>query len=326
MRLGTVGLVALVAVALHVMPLAVEAAQAGKIPRVGVLAPGTPPLIHADAFRQALRDLGYVEGRNIILEWRWAGDDPENYRRYAMDFVRDGVDVIVAGTTPASLAAKQVTGTTPIVMAAVADPVGSGLIRQLARPGGNITGISLLSAEMSGKRIEVLKEAVVGLSRIAVFATRSASQTALLRETQAAASSLGVKVVSVTVPNADALRDGFQQAVGHRAQAIVLLQESLFTAQRARIAELALSHHLPCMSGETGFAEAGGLMHYGPNIVDAWRRSTLFVDKILKGAKPADLPVEQPTKFELVINLRTAKALGLTIPPSLLLRADRVIE
>ena len=308
------------------MSLAVEAQPAGKIPRVGVLAPGNPPLVHADAFRQGLRELGYIEGQNIIVEWRWEAGNPDQYSNYAADLVRLGVDIIVAGTTPASIAAKRATQTTPIVMAAVADPVGSGLVHQLAKPGGNITGMSLLSPELSAKRVEVLREAVLGLSRIAIFATRNPNQPALLKETQVAAASLGIQAASVVVPNADALRGAFQEVIRQRAQGGLLLQDSLFTVQRARIADLALKHRLSTISGETGFAQAGGLLHYGPNIVDVWRQSTLYVDKILKGAKPADLPIEQPTKFELVINMRTAKALGLTIPPSLLLRADQIIE
>ena len=311
---------------LLVAPVSAVAEQAGKIPRVGVLAPGNPPLVHADAFRQGLRELGYVEGQNIILDWRWEGGHPDQYSLYATELVRLGVDVIVAGTTPASIAAKRATQTTPIVMAAVADPVGSGLVSRLSRPGGNVTGMSLLSPEMSAKRIEVLREAVLGLSRITVFATRNPSQPALLKETQTAAFSLGIQVELVMVPNADALSGAFQEAVRRRAQALLLLQDSLFTLERARIADLALKHRLPAISGETGFAQAGGLMHYGPNIGDAWRQSTRYVDKILKGAKPADLPVEQPTKFEMVINMKTAKALGLALPQSLLLRADQVID
>ena len=304
----------------------VGAAQQAKIPRVGVLAPGNPPLVHADAFRQGLRELGYVEGRNIILEWRWEGGNLDQYSRHATELVRLGVDVIVAGTTPASIAAQRVTQTTPIVMAAVGDPVGSGLVRRLSQPGGNVTGMGLLSPELSAKRVEVLKEAVPGLSRITIFTTRNPLQPALLKETQAAASALGIHVESVVVPNADALSGAFQEAVRRRAEAVLMLQDSLFTIQRGQIADLALKHRLPTISGETGFAQAGGLIHYGPNIADVWRQSARYVDKILKGAKPADLPVEQPTKFELVINLQTAKALGLTIPQSLLLRADQVIE
>ncbi len=318
--------VALLGLAVVVMRPGAEAQPPGKIPRVGVLAPGNPPLMHAEAFRQGLRELGYIDGQNIILEWRWEGGNPDQYSSHATDLVRLGVDIIVAGTTPASIAAKRVTQTTPIVMAAVADPVGSGLVRQLSKPGGNITGMSLLSPEMSGKRVEVLKEAVLGLSRIAIFATRNPIQQSLLKETQAAAAALGIHVEAVVVPNAGAITGAFQEAIKRRAQAVLLLQDSLFTLQRARIAELALKHRLPAISGETGFAQAGGLLDYGPNIVDVWRQSTLYVDKILKGAKPSDLPVEQPTKFELVINLQTAKALGLTISAPLLLRADHVIQ
>jgi putative tryptophan/tyrosine transport system substrate-binding protein len=307
-------------------PLAAEAQQAGKIPRVGILAHGNPPLVHAEAFREGLRDLGYVEGQNIMLEWRWAGGDPDRYGRLAKDLVRGSVDVIVAGTTQASFAAKQATQTIPIVMAAVADPVGSGLVPRLSKPGSNITGMALLSPEMSAKRLEILKEAVRDLSRIAAFTTRNPAQPSLLKETQVAGAALGIHVEPIVVANADALGAAFRDAVRQRAQAVLTLQDSMFTIYRAQIAALALRHHLPMISGETLFAQAGGLMHYGANITDVWRRSARYVDKILKGAKPADLPVEQPTKFELVINLKTAKALVLTIPPSLLARADQVIE
>lgn len=308
------------------VPLGAQAQLVDRIPRVGVLAPGNPPLVHADAFREALRELGYVEGKNITLEWRWEAGNPERYSSHATELVRLGVDIIVAGTTPASLAAQRATQATPIVMAAVADPVGSGLVRQLSKPGGNITGVSLVSAEMSAKRVELLREVVPGLSRLAIFATRNPAASTLLTETQAAAASVGIHVETVVVSNADALGGAFQETVRRKAQAVLLLQDSLFTLQQARLAELALKRRLPTISGETGFAQAGGLLYYGPNIVDAWRHSALYVDKILKGAKPGDLPVEQPTRFELIINLKTAEALGLKIPNLVLLRADHVVR
>jgi len=307
-------------------PLVAAAQQTGKIPRVGILAPGNPPLVHAEAFREGLRDLGYVEGQNIRFEWRWEAGDPDRYGPLAKDLVRGRVDVIVAGTTQASFAAKQATQTIPIVMAAVADPVGSGLVPRLSKPGSNITGMALLSPETSAKRLELLKEAVRDLSRIAAFTTRNPTQPRLLKETQIAGAALGIHVESIVVANLDALGGAFRDAVRQRAQAVVMLQDSMFTIYRAQIADLALRHHLATVSGETGFAQAGGLMHYGPNIADVWRQSTRYVDKILRGAKPADLPVEQPTKFELVINLKTAKALDLAIPQSLLVRADEIIE
>ena len=298
----------------------------GRIPRIGILAPGQPPLVHAEAFREGLRGLGYVDGQNVILEWRWEAGDPDRYPSLAADLVRAGVDVIVAGTTPASFAAKKATQAIPIVMAAVADPVGSGLVPRLSKPGSNITGMALLSAEMSAKRIEALKEAVPELSRIAVFVTRNPAQSNLLKETEAAASALGIHARSILVPNAQALPSAFRDAGKDKAQAVLMLQDAFFTINRAQIADLAVRHRLPAISGETGFAQAGGLMHYGPNIADVWRKSARYVDKILKGARPGDLPIEQPTKFELVINMKTAKALGLTIPQSLLLRADQVIQ
>ena len=302
-----IGLAVVLALSLTVTPLAAEAQQTGKIPRVGILAPGNPPLVHAEAFREGLRDLGYVEGQNIRFEWRWEAGDPDRYGPLAKDLVRGRVDVIVAGTTQASFAAKQATQTIPIVMAAVADPVGSGLVPRLSKPGSNITGMALLSPETSAKRLELLKEAVRDLSRIAAFTTRNPSQPRLLKETQIAGAALGIHIESIGVANPDALGGAFRDAVKQRAQAVLMLQDSMFTIYRGQIADLALRHHLPTVSGETGFAQAGGLMHYGPNIADVWRQSTRYVDKILKGAKPGDLPVEQPTKFELVINLKTAK-------------------
>jgi putative tryptophan/tyrosine transport system substrate-binding protein len=308
-------------------PLAAEAQLAGKVPRIGVLAPGRPPLPPFDALRDGLRGLGYIEGQTIVLESRWDEDKPDRHPALAVDLVRLRVDVIIAGTTPMAVAAKQATGTIPIVMAAVSDPVGTGLVASLPRPGGNVTGMSLLSAELSGKRIEILKEAIPGLSRIAIlWNPRNPISTRLLKDTQAAAQSLGVQFQVLEVRSPADLDGAFRAATNGGAQALATLQDSMFYVHRARIAELELKDRLPTMSGENLFASAGGLMNYGANIDDSWRRSAVYVDKILKGAKPADLPVEQVTKFELVINLKTAKALGLTIPPALLQRADQVIE
>ncbi len=271
------------------VPLAVEAQQVGRVPRIGVLAPGSPPLEQFEALREGLRDLGYTEGQTIMLEPRWDEGSTARHASLVADLVRLKVDIIVAGTTPTALAAQKATRTIPIVMAAIADPVGAGLVTSLARPGGNTTGMSLISAELRGKRIGILKEGTPSVSRVAVLWNPMNPNTeGLLRDTKSAAESLGL--------------------------------------QRARIAEIARKRRIPTMSGETGFAAAGGLMNYGPNITDSWRRSAVYVDRILKGAQPGDLPIEQPTKFELVINLKTAKTLGLTFPQSLLLRADQVIE
>jgi putative ABC transport system substrate-binding protein len=307
-------------------PLA-EAQQGGRVPRIGVLAPGRPPLEQFDAFRKGLRDLGYTEGQTIILEPRWDEGSTARHASLVADLVRLKVDIIVAGTTPTAVAAQQATRTIPIVMAAIADPVGAGLIASLARPGGNITGMSLISAELSRKRIGLLKEAIPSVSRVAVlWNPMNPNTVGLLHDTEDAAQSLGIQVQVLEGRNGAEIDAAFQSAVKGGAQALVTSQDVLFTLQRARIAEIARKRRIPTMSGESGFAAAGGLMNYGPNIVDSWRRAATFVDKILKGAKPGDLPVEQPEKFELVINLKTAKVLGLTIPPSLLLRADQVIE
>ncbi len=307
-------------------PLA-EGQQLGRVPRIGVLAPGSPPLEHFDAFRKGLRELGYAEGQTIILESRWDEGNTARHASMVADLIRLKVDIIVAGTTPTALAARKATRTIPIVMAAIADPVGAGLVTSLARPGGNITGMSLISAELSGKRIGILKEAMPSISRIAVlWNPMNPNTVGLLHDTKGASQSLGIQVQVLEVRNGAEIDAAFQSALKGGAQALVTVQDALFTLQRARIAELARKRRIPTMSGESGFAAAGGIMNYGPNIADPWRHAATFVDKILKGAKPGDLPVEQPEKFELVINLKTAKALGLTIPPSLLARADQVIE
>ena len=305
-------------------PLA-EAQQVGRVPRIGVLAPGSPPLEQFDAFRKGLRDLGYTESQTIILESRWDEGSTARHPSLVADLIRLKVDIIVAGTTPTALAAQKATRTIPIVMAAIADPVGAGLIASLARPGGNTTGMSLISAELSRKRIGLLKEAIPSVSRVAVlWNPMNPNTVGLLRGTEGAAQSLGIQVQVLEARNEAEIDGAFQSAGKRGAQALVTSQDVLFTLQRARIAAIARKRRIPTMSGESGFAAAGGLMNYGPNIPDAWRHAATFVDRILKGAKPGDLPVEQPETFEL--NLKTAKALGLTIPQSLLLRADQVIE
>ena len=316
-----------IALSVLVAPGVSGAQSAGKTPRIGVLAPGRPPLPHYDALRRGLRDLGYVDGQTIVLETRWDEGKSDRYPSLVADLIGLKVDLIVAGTTPSALAAKRATQTIPVVMAAIADPVAAGLVASLARPGGNITGMSLVAAELSAKRIEILKQSILGLSRVAVvWNPGNANNAFLLHDTQVAARSLGVEVRPGEVRQAATLDGVFQGIATAGSQAVLMLQDAMFTLHRTRIAELALKNRLPTMSGETGFAAAGGLMNYGPNIEDSWRRSAVFVDRILKGAKPADLPIEQPTTFELVVNLETAKALGLTIPPSLLLRATQVIE
>jgi putative ABC transport system substrate-binding protein len=275
-----------------------------------------------------LRELGYVVGENLIIEGRFYGDRVEQLPALAADLVRLRVDVIVAGATPAPETAKRATSTIPIVMASHPDPVGSGLVASLARPGGNVTGLSTLTSELQGKRLQLLREIIPRLSRVAVLSNPTVpNQKADLRELEASARSLHMQLQVIEARASSDLDDAFSAATRERAGALIVLSGSLiFFAERARLAELAAKSRLPTVYGWREAATVGGLMTYGHNVSHTFRRAALFVDKILKGANPADLPVEQPTKFELVINLKTAKALGLTIPPSLLLRADHVIE
>jgi len=306
-------------------PLIIEAQQAGKVYRIGVLQQGGPPI--PGSFLQQLRELGYIEGQNIVLEYRYAEGRAERLPDLAAELVSLKVDVIVAGGTPAPLAAKHATGTIPIVMTAAGDPVGSGLVTSLARPGGNVTGLSARSPELAGKRLQILKEVVPGLARVAVLWNATNPYAALVvRETEAAARTLGVQVQFLEVRGPDDFGNALPAAIRGRPDALILVEDPLTFRYRMQVADFAVRHRLPTTYGYREFAEAGGLMTLGPNLADMYRRAASYVDKILKGAKPGDLPVEQPTKFELVINLRTAKALGLTIPQSLLLRADQVIE
>ncbi len=331
---GAIALALVVLIAnVAAVPLDAAAQPAGRIPRIGVLAPGSPPgpgrpgLPHLDAFRQGFRELGHVEGRTIAFEVRWDGGKPDRYAALAAELVRLDVDVIVAATTGATLAARDATRTTPVVMAATGfDPVQIGLVASLARPGGNITGLTLQTHELPGKRLELLRTAVPGITRIALLWDPNPFSAAVVKEHEAAARSLGMQLQPLEVRSPGDLEGAFQTARRGGAQALMMIQGAFYTIHRARIAEIALRSRIPTLSGETGYAQAGGLMEYGPNIVNSWHRAAIFVDKILNGAKPGDLPVEQPTKFDLVVNLKTAKALGLTIPPSLLLRADQVIE
>jgi len=318
-----------VALGILVVPLAAEAQQAGKVARIGVLAQGssTDAPHSGEAFRQGLHDLGYVEGQNIVLEYRWAEGRAERLPDLAVELVNLKVDVIVAGGTPAPLAAKHATRTIPIVMGGAGDPVGTGLVASLARPGGNVTGLSTLTPELGRKRLQLLKEVVPGVSRVAVLWNAANPYTLLLvRETEAAARTLGVQVQSLAVRGPDDFENALPAAIRGRAGALIVVDDPLTYLYRMRIVDFAARNRLPAMYGFREFAEAGGLMAFGANLADLYRRAATYVDKILKGAKPADLPVEQPTKFELIINMKTAKALGLTIPPSLLLRADQVVE
>jgi putative tryptophan/tyrosine transport system substrate-binding protein len=312
-------------------PLAVEAQQAAKVARIGWLAVHLAPNRHlSEAFRQGLRDLGYVEGRNVVIEYRDAEGKFERFPALAAELVALKVDVIVAPTTPAALAAKQVTKTIPIVFAAVADPVTSGLVTSLARPGGNVTGLSALFPELVGKCLEQLMQAVPGVSRVAVLwqpgGQSQRTDKEMLKGAKDAARALGVRVQFVEARSPADFDRAFSDVTKARAGALTVLTSPMFVTERRRLVDLAARNRLPAVYGMREFVDAGGLMSYGSNTADVYRRAATYVDKILKGAKPADLPVEQPTKFELVINLKTAKALGLTIPQSVLGRADEVIQ
>jgi ABC-type uncharacterized transport system substrate-binding protein len=325
-----IGLAVILALSLMLAPLgAVPDAQehnAGKIPRIGVLAPGSPPSRSFDSLRHGLRELGYVEGRTILIEPRWDEGRPERNAALAGELVRLNVDIIVATTTALTAAAKA-TKEIPIVMtSASGDPVTLGLAASLSRPGGNVTGLTLQTYELPGKRLQLLKEALPRISRVVLFWDPASPSSTEVREYEIAARSLGLQLQAMEVRGREDLDAAFQTAVRARAQAVIMVQSAIYSRHTVTLASIALKSRLPTMSGETGYAQDGGLMNYGPNIPDSWRRAAGYVDKILKGAKPADLPIEQPTKFELVINLKTAKAIGLTIPHSLLVRADAVIQ
>ena len=318
--------------ALLAVPLAAEAQQAARIARIGYLTGNLATGLHMqEAFRQGLRDLGYVEGRNVVIEYRDAQGKYKRLPALAAELVALKVEVIVVTNTPAALAAKQATKTIPIVLAWVGDPVGSGLITSLAQPGGNVTGLSFLVPELVGKRLELLKQAVPGASRIAVlwhpgdFPERTEKD--MLREADVAARALGVRLQVVEARGPEDFDRVFSDMARARADAVTVQSTNIFFIERRRLVELAAKNRLPAMYLTREFVDAGGLMSYAaPSVADSFRRAATYVDKILKGAKPADLPVEQPTKFELVINLKTAKDLGLTIPQSVLARADEVIE
>jgi putative ABC transport system substrate-binding protein len=313
-------------------PLAAEAQQAAKVARIGYLAGNlaASPHVH-EAFRQGLRDLAYVEGRNVVIEYRDAEGKPERLPALAAELVALKVDVIVAaGGTRGALAAKQATRTIPIVFAVVGDPVTDGLVTSLARPGGNVTGSSLLAPELIGKCLELLKQAIPGVSRVAVLwqpgAGPERTEKDLLKGADVAARALGVRLQFVEARGPDDFDRAFSEMTRARADALTVLSSAMFINERRRLVDLAAKHRLPAVYPYRESVDAGGLMAYGPNVADSFRRAATYVDRILKGAKPADLPVEQPTKFELVINLKTAKALGLKIPQSVLGRADEVIQ
>jgi ABC-type uncharacterized transport system substrate-binding protein len=325
-------LLLLVAGAAALRPLAVEAQPAASVPRVGYLATDLPNSPSREAFLQRLRDLGYVEGGNVVIEYRdGEGKNFEQLPALAAELVALRVDVIVAVMgTLAALAAKQATTTIPIVFVAVGDPVTSGLVSSLARPGGNITGLSALSPELIGKWLEVLKQAAPEVARVAILwqpgGLGERTDKEVLQGAEIAARALGVQLQLVEARNPADLDSAFSEMTRARAEALAVLSTPMLGSQRTRLVEFAAKNRLPTVFPFRVYVDAGGFISYGPSIADMSRRAAAYVDKILKGAKPADLPVEQPTKFELVINLKTAKALGLSVPPLLLARADEVIE
>jgi len=309
------------------MPAVARAQQAGKVYRIGYLSLRSGPITQDEAFRQGLRELGYVEGRTLIIEYRWAAGKYERVPELAAELVRLKVEVIVTVDTRTIEAAKRATSTIPIVMAAAGDPVGSGLVDSLARPGGNVTGLTLMSAELAGKRLQLVRELIPKATRVAVLAYhRTSSTKLLLEEMRGPAQQMGIQLVVQEVNEAGDLPGAFAAMQRERAQALIVQISPLTFENTKRIAELAVKHRLPAMYDVRSFVEASGLVSYGPSLPEMFRRAAFYVDRILKGAKPADLPIEQPTKFELVINMKAAKALGLTIPPALLVRADQVIE
>ena len=318
--------------ALLVRAFPANAQPANKVPRIGVFHPGTPASApqSVEAFRQGLREHGYEEGKNIVVEHRYTETRSERVAEVAAEFVRLKVDVIVTSLDVATAAVKQQTQTIPIVMAISIDPVATGFVSSLAHPGGNVTGLSTMSPELAAKRLELLREAVPGLSRVAIMWNTNVPGNLLeYKEAGDAARSMRLQLQSVEVTSVDAV-DAFERAFSALkaggAEALIVAGSGLTSTNAGQIANLAMKHRLPSMVSSRDRVDAGGLMAYGPNLAELWRRAATYVDKILKGAKPGDLPIEQPTKFELIINLKTAKALGLTIPPSLLRRADDVIQ
>jgi putative tryptophan/tyrosine transport system substrate-binding protein len=310
------------------LPLAARAQQPKKIPRIGLLLHLSPgESMELDAFRQGLRELGYIEGQNIVIDYRFASGQVERLPELAAELVRLKPDVIVTTTTPASVAAKQATTAIPIVFAAVADAVGAGLITSLARPGGNVTGLTTVSAELGGKRLELLKVVVPNASRVAVlYNPADRSNLLVLKELQDAAPALGLTLVPLEVRTPGEFDGAFVAMKLERADALFGAPGVLTFEHRKTVVALAADSRIPTMWGHRQFVDAGGLMSYAVNWYDQFRRASSYVDQILRGAKPGDLPVQQPTKFEFIVNLKTAKAIGLTLPPTLLVLADEVIE
>jgi putative ABC transport system substrate-binding protein len=315
------------AMAILAAPLAAEAQQASKVHRIGVLShDGAPPGL-LEAFLEGLHELGYVEGKNITIELRNAAGKNERLSALADELLRLKVDIILAVNTPAAQAAKKATATIPIVITRIGDPVKSGLVPSLARPGGNVTGLSVNTPELAPKRIQLLREALPGISRVAaLFHADNPGAILNMEEAGRASSKLGLQFLRLPVRGPSDFPGAFQAATRARAEALVVIDDGAVTQHRGQILTLAMNHSLPVVSIYKDFAQAGGLIAYGPSLPALYRRAAYYVDRILKGAKPSDLPIEEPTRFELVINLKTAKALGLTIPRSLLMRADQVIQ
>lgn len=317
----TMGLVLLLLVA----PLAAEAQQAGRIPRIGLLANNPSP--HLQAFETGLRELGYAEGKNIVIERRNARGESARLPALAAELVRLEVDVIVAPDPPSTLAARNATSAIPIVIRSSDDPVERGLVKSLARPSGNITGVYSLYAELGPKRLELLREAFPQITRVAVLWNPAfPGNPKQWKEVEHAARALGLTLVSAEASSSDGLEGAFRTAMRQHAQALITLRNPVVVVQKTRVIELAAKSRLPAMYDEREFVEAGGLMAYGANLDDLYRRAATYVEKILKGTRPADLPIERATKFELIINLKTTRALGLTIPPGFRMRADHVLE
>jgi putative tryptophan/tyrosine transport system substrate-binding protein len=309
-------------------PLTVRAQQPGKLATIGILSSGTPATQGQwyAGFVQQLRELGWIEGHNVAIEYRWAEGRDERFVEIAAEFVRLKVDMIVTSGNSAIAAAKQATSVIPIVFATAGDAVGTGLVENLTRPGGNVTGLSGMGTDTAGKRIELLRELLPGLRRLALLANVGNSYATLeMREVEAMVRSLGLDPMTLEIRRAEDIAPAIKSLKG-RAQALYVVTDTLINVQRIRINSVALATRLPTMHAVREYVEAGGLMSYGASFPDQWRRAAVYVDKVLRGAKAGDIPVEQPTKFDLVINLITAEALGLTVPPTLLARADEVIE
>ena len=314
-------------VAFLVAPIAAQAQHAHQMHRIGVLMhDGAPPGL-LETFREGLQDLGYVEGKNVTIEMRDAAGENERLGALADELLRLEFDLILAVNTPSAQAAKKATATIPIVITRVADPVRSGLVPSLARPGGNLTGSSVMHTELSAKRIELLREILPDISRLAVLSNAdNPGHTPQVAEMELASSQLGLEFLNLPVRGPNDFAGAFQAATEARAEALIVLDDTAFTNHCGQILKLAADHSLPVVSRYKDFADAGALIAYGPNLPALYRRAAYYTDRILKGTKPSDLPIEQPTRFDLIVNLKTAESLGLTIPPSVLIRADHVIE